>query len=60
MEHTNDVTAEYDAAEKAAEQFNPGEQPDIGDLMRSAYIHGYAQALIDFRGDPFTIPPKGL
>jgi hypothetical protein len=44
-----DVTAEYARASRAVEDFNPGEQPDIKELMRAAYIHGYAQALIDAR-----------
>lgn len=43
------VTAEYIAANIAAEKFNPGEQPDIAALMRAAYKHGYAQALIDLK-----------
>ncbi len=42
-----DVTAEYARASKAAADFNPGEQPDIRDLMVAAFMHGYAQALID-------------
>lgn len=41
------VTAQYRAAESAAKKFNPGEQPDIAALMRAAFTHGYAQALID-------------
>lgn len=43
-----DVTKEYEEAEAAAANFNPGEQPDIAALMRSAFVHGYAQALIDY------------
>lgn len=43
---TSDVTLEYQVAEMAASQFNPGEQPDIAKLMRSAYMHGYADALL--------------
>lgn len=43
---TRDVTLEYQVAEMAASQFNPGEQPDIVKLMRSAYMHGYADALL--------------
>lgn len=46
-----DVTVEYRLAERAAEGFNPGEQVDIAKLMRSAFVHGYAQALISLRGD---------
>lgn len=42
-----DVTAEYNLARQAAAHFNPGTQPNIGELMRSAFAHGYAQALID-------------
>lgn len=45
---TQDVTYQYRLAERAAKAFNPGEQPDIGKLMQSAYTHGYAQALIDY------------
>jgi hypothetical protein len=44
---TRDVTAEYAKAQIAVKSFNPGEQADIGKLMRSAFVHGYAQALID-------------
>lgn len=41
------VTAEYIEAHKAAEKYNPGQQPDIASKMRAAFEHGYAQALID-------------
>lgn len=51
---TRDVTREYEQAKIAAEKFNPGEQANIGALMRAAYTHGYAQALIDR-----TLPPEG-
>ena len=47
-EKCRDVTKEYEEAEAAAENFDPGDQPDIAALMRSAFIHGYAQALIDY------------
>ena len=43
-----DVERQYEQAEIAVKDYNPGIQPDIGKLMRSAYIHGYARALIDF------------
>ncbi len=43
---TIDVTLEYRIAELAAREFNPGEQPDIVKLMRAAYMHGYADALL--------------
>jgi len=46
-----DVTEVYRVAEKAAEQFNPGQQVDIVRLMRSAFMHGYAQALLDRQQD---------
>ena len=42
-----DVTDEYAKAAAAAKRFNPGEQVDIAKLMRAAFKHGYAQALID-------------
>ena len=45
-EEVFDVTAEYEEAKKAAEAFNPGKQPDIAALMRAAYTHGYADALL--------------
>jgi hypothetical protein len=44
---TRDVSAEYAKANLAVKSFNPGEQVDIAKLMRSAFVHGYAQALID-------------
>ena len=44
---TRDVTAEYAKARKAADEFDTGWQPDITHLMRTAYMHGYAQALIE-------------
>jgi hypothetical protein len=44
---TRDVTQIYRMAECAAAEFNPGEQPDLVHLMRTAYMHGYAQALKD-------------
>jgi hypothetical protein len=47
-EQSRDVTAEYLEAECAAANYDPGEQPDIAAMMRSAFIHGYAQALIDY------------
>ena len=43
---TRDVTAEYAEARKAAAKFDPGGQPDISGLMKSAYMHGYADALL--------------
>lgn len=43
---SRNVTHEYRLAEQAAKDFNPGEQPDIGKLMRAAYTHGYAAALL--------------
>lgn len=46
-EETRAVTLEYERALHAATFYNPGEQPDIAELMRSAYVHGYARALID-------------
>jgi hypothetical protein len=45
-DEVRNVTLEYAVAEQAAEQFNPGEQVDIAKLMRSAYMHGYADALL--------------
>lgn len=53
---TKDVTREYRIAVAAAERFNPGEQPDIAKLMRSAFVHGYAQALIDSQSDAAVKP----
>lgn len=44
---TRDVTAEYAKARRAADEFDTGWQPDIAHLMRTAYMHGYAQALIE-------------
>ena len=44
-----DVTLEYEIAKRAAQRYEPGWQPDLKDLMRSAYMHGYAQALLDRR-----------
>ena len=41
------VDEEYRLARDAALKFDPGEQPDFRRLMRAAYTHGYAQALID-------------
>ena len=49
MKKSYDVTKAYRTAEKAAKEFYPGQQPDIEALMKSAYIHGYAQALIDLK-----------
>jgi hypothetical protein len=46
-----DVGEQYRLAEVAVGRYNPGAQPDIAGLMRSAFIHGYAQALIDQRKD---------
>jgi len=42
------VDRQYEQAEIAMRDYNPGSQPDIAKLMRSAYLHGYARALIDF------------
>ena len=53
-----DVTAEYDTARAAADKFNPGEQPDIAKLMRSAYLHGYADALLATPPSPPAEPAK--
>lgn len=44
---TRDVTEEYRIAELASLEFDPGKQPDIGRLMRQAFVRGYATALID-------------
>ena len=52
---SRDVTAEYAMARAAADKFNPGEQPDIDKLMRSAYMHGYADALLTI--EPATPEP---
>ncbi len=46
-----DVGEQYRLAEAAVGRYSPGAQPDIAGLMRSAFIHGYAQALIDQRKD---------
>ena len=57
MEHNKkvrDVTAEYARASKASGDFNPGEQPDIRELMKAAFIHGYAQALLDSQSDALS------
>lgn len=51
---SRDVTREYRLAKKAAEHFNPGEQPDIAKLMLSAYTHGYAEALLS--NEPRELP----
>ena len=51
-----DISAEYVEAEHAALKFNPGEQPDIASLMRYAFTHGYAQALVDQRYPVCTDP----
>lgn len=42
-----DVTQQYRKAAEAAQMFSPGKQPDIAELMKAAFIHGYAQALLD-------------
>lgn len=43
----HDVTELYRRATIAAERFDPGRQPDIAELMRAAFRHGYAEALRD-------------
>lgn len=52
------VDRQYEQAEIAMKDYNPGIQPDIGKLMRSAYLHGYARALIDFPNG-FPAPTDG-
>lgn len=53
---SRNVTREYRLAEQAAITFDPGQQVDIAKLMKAAFIHGYATALLDFpsrtRGKP--------
>ncbi len=49
MKKSYDVSVAYERAEKAVKDFNPGKQSNIEDLMKAAYIHGYAQALIDLK-----------
>lgn len=52
-EEVLDVTEQYRLAIEAAEKkYNPGDYPEIPKLMRSAYMHGYAQALIDYKVVP--------
>jgi hypothetical protein len=46
---TRDVTREYELARAKAEVFDPGAQPDIAGLMKAAYTHGYARALLDMQ-----------
>lgn len=61
-EATRDVTAEYDEAEAASKLWVMGEQPDIEKLMRSAYMHGYAAALLKpqiFTDDDKFVPIPG-
>lgn len=41
-----DVTREYQLAEQAAADFNPGLLPDLEVLVKAAFVHGYAAALI--------------
>lgn len=53
-EQTRDVTSEYQAASAAVAKYDPGAQPNIADHMRSAFVHGYAQALLD------RVPPEAL
>ena len=52
-----DVTEEAQVAENAVLLFNPGEQPDIGKLMKAAYVHGYRQAMLDY--DVLSREPTG-
>ena len=49
MKKSYDVSVAYRTAEKAVKQFDPGNQVDIEASMKAAYVHGYAQALIDLK-----------
>ena len=51
-DQVSDVTRPYLAAARAAEKYKPGDQSDIAALMKSAFVHGYAQALMDFANKP--------
>lgn len=49
MKKSYDVSVAYKKAEKAVKNFDPGSQSNIEALMKAAYVHGYAQALIDLK-----------
>lgn len=46
-EETRDVSDIYLASAKVAQSYDPGEQPDISKLMRSAFMHGHASASME-------------
>ena len=58
MKKSYDVSVAYRTAEKAVKQFDPGDQVDIEALMKAAYVHGYAQALMDLKLGIKEIRPR--